>query len=80
MISRLLAVAVVVAAGASLTQCEQHYRYACQDPANWDKDYCKKPLCEVNKDCPEHIFGEKEKAEIAAPVAPAPASTTGDCK
>ena len=32
------------------------YRYACQDPKNWDNPECKKPLCEIHKDCPEHIF------------------------
>lgn len=36
--------------------CEQHYRYPCQNPANWNKPECQKPLCEVNQDCPEHIF------------------------
>ena len=32
------------------------YRYPCQDPANWDKVICQKPLCDVNRSCPEHIF------------------------
>jgi len=32
------------------------FRYPCQDPANWDKDFCKKPLCDVTRTCPEHVF------------------------
>ena len=32
------------------------YRYPCQDPANWDKDICKLPLCDITRSCPEHIF------------------------
>ena len=25
------------------------FRYPCQDPANWDKDICKLPLCDVTR-------------------------------
>ena len=32
------------------------FRYPCQDPSNWDKDFCKMPLCDVTRTCPEHIF------------------------
>jgi hypothetical protein len=32
------------------------FRYPCQDPANWDKDFCKMPICDVTRTCPEHIF------------------------
>ncbi len=32
------------------------FRYPCQDPANWEKDMCKLPLCDVTRTCPEHIF------------------------
>lgn len=32
------------------------FRYPCHDPANWDKDFCKLPLCDVTRTCPEHIF------------------------
>lgn len=32
------------------------FRYPCQDPANWDKDICKLPYCDVTRTCPEHIF------------------------
>jgi hypothetical protein len=32
------------------------FRYPCQDPDNWDKDFCKLPKCDVTRTCPEHIF------------------------
>lgn len=46
---------------AMLAGCDQQYRYPCQNPSNWDKDRCKKPWCEINKECPEHIFKKSEK-------------------
>ncbi len=66
------------------------FRYPCQDPANWDRDICQKPLCDVNRTCPEHIFkGQRDPrlgpppdtpAAAAAP-APRPLSSTGaNCK
>ena len=57
---KLFAVSVL----ALVAGCEQHYRYPCQNPANWDKDFCQAPLCEVNRDCPKYIFQNQEcKAE-----------------
>jgi len=44
-----------------LLGCDQYYRYPCQDPANWGTEQCKKPICEVNRDCPEHIFNKEKK-------------------
>ena len=32
------------------------FRYPCQDPTNWGSEQCQKPLCEINRQCPEHIF------------------------
>jgi hypothetical protein len=43
------------------------YRYPCQDPANWDKDFCKMPLCDVNRTCPEHIFKGQRDPRIGPP-------------
>jgi hypothetical protein len=46
-----------------LSGCSDYYRYPCQNPDNWDKDMCKKPWCDINKTCPEHIFKEEAKKE-----------------
>lgn len=41
------------------------FRYPCQDPANWDSPQCQKPICEIMRQCPEHIFqGNEEMEEI----------------
>jgi hypothetical protein len=35
-----------------------HFRYPCQDPANWETEDCKPPLCTVSGACPEDLVGE----------------------
>lgn len=59
------------------------FRYPCQDPANWDKDFCKMPICDVTRTCPEHIFkGQRDprtgppKDGVNGPIA-TPAPTQG---
>lgn len=61
--------------------CNERFRYPCQDPINWDKAICQKPLCDVTRTCPEHVFknqrdprlGMPKEGEAAAPQAtPAP--------
>lgn len=57
------------------------FRYPCQDPDNWDKPECQKPLCEINRQCPEHIFknGNEQKANVTNQPAQLP-STGANCK
>ncbi len=43
------------------------FRYPCQDPANWDKDYCKVPICDVTRTCPEHIFKGQRDPRLGPP-------------
>jgi len=68
------------------------FRYPCQNPANWDKDFCQKPLCDVTRTCPEHIFkGQRDprmgppdatptNAPSSAPVASTPRPQGAECK
>jgi hypothetical protein len=44
------------------------FRYPCQDPANWDKQMCQKPYCEVTRTCPEHIFKDENPQGTSAPI------------
>lgn len=46
------------------------FRYPCQDPANWDKDFCKMPICDVTRTCPEHIFKGQRDPRLGPPDAP----------
>jgi len=65
------------------------FRYPCQDPSNWDKDFCKLPLCDVTRTCPEHIFkgqndprlgpGGSKPLSQSTPTTPTPA-TGVNCK
>ena len=51
-----------------LAMCsKEEFRYPCQDPANWDKDFCKMPLCDVNRSCPEHIFKGQRDPRLGPP-------------
>jgi hypothetical protein len=43
------------------------FRYPCQDPANWDKEFCKMPLCDVTRTCPEHIFKGQRDPRLGPP-------------
>lgn len=42
-----------------LTGCgyQGHYRYKCQDPANWEKEECNPPLCKVDGACSKDLVG-----------------------
>jgi len=73
-----LAVASLLTGVLLLAGCgQQYYRYPCQNPDNWEKVECKKPICEANRDCPEYIFKTPKKPEQSAPTQPLP---KGDCK
>ena len=43
------------------------FRYPCQDPNNWDKDICKKPICDVTRTCPEHVFKGQRDPRLGPP-------------
>ena len=43
------------------------FRYPCQDPANWDKEVCKMPLCDVTRTCPEQIFKGQRDPRLGPP-------------
>ena len=52
----------------TLAMCSgDRYRYPCQDPENWDKDFCKLPVCDVNRTCPEHIFKGQRDPRLGPP-------------
>lgn len=87
----MIKLVLIGAALMLLAGCEQQYRYLCHDPANWEDSRCKKPICEINKDCPEYILkgvytnGNSIPGNNApAPVAPVqqciPIQQKGVCK
>jgi hypothetical protein len=42
-----------------LSSCgyQGHYRYECQDPANWENNECNPPECKVAGTCTTDIIG-----------------------
>jgi hypothetical protein len=51
-----------------LAMCSgDRFRYPCQDPTNWNKDYCKYPICDVTRTCPEHIFKGQRDPRLGPP-------------
>ena len=66
---------------------EESFRYPCQNPANWDKDICKLPLCDVTRTCPSHIFKGQNDPRLGPngnkPIAqntPTTPTTGANCK
>ena len=52
------------------------FRYPCQDPDNWDKDFCKMPKCDVTRTCPEHIFKGQRDPRLGPPKDGQPQTPT----
>jgi hypothetical protein len=51
-----------------LAMCsKEEFRYPCQNPDNWEKDICQKPLCDVTRTCPEHIFKGQRDPRLGPP-------------
>lgn len=77
----MLALSLLLIAG-----CEDHYRYPCQDPANWNTEECQRPRCEAEGICPDQLTGREvdltqgkiEAAEETAPAAPCEQPTSGE--
>jgi len=79
-ISRSVIIASLFVPMFFLMGCTERFRYVCQDPDNWNKDFCQRPVCELNRECPDMIF-----APGHGPIpknAPPPTKYTkkGDCK
>ena len=58
-----------------LVGCEERYRYACQDPTNWENKECQRPACEVDGQCTDELIGKKA---LDAKNASAPEVTPGE--
>lgn len=54
---RILPLIALIMASSILSSCgySGHFRYPCQDPANWENEECKPPLCVIDGACPEDL-------------------------
>lgn len=52
------------------------FRYPCQNPDNWDTPQCKRPICDVTRTCPDHVFKGQRDPRIDPQATPATPTTT----
>lgn len=56
---------VVILALASLSACQDRFRYPCMDATNWQKPECQRPACTVTQTCPDMLLKPEEiKGEV----------------
>lgn len=67
----MLALSLLLVAG-----CSEQYRYPCQDPANWKKEECNRPVCEADGMCWDTLSGVDPKELKNEQVAEESATTT----
>ena len=65
-LARFMLVILILPLGLAMCSGDR-FRYPCQDPANWNKDFCKMPLCDVTRTCPEHIFKGQRDPRLGPP-------------
>jgi hypothetical protein len=51
----------ILVLGLSGCGYDGHYRYPCQDPANWEKAECNPPLCEATGTCTKDLIGKQDE-------------------
>ena len=51
-----------------LTGCEGHYRYPCQDPANWGKLECNNDVCKSEGTCTADVIAPAGSREFGTTV------------
>lgn len=66
LVKYLLILLLLPLALAYFSDCER-FRYPCQNPANWNDEMCNKPLCDVTRTCPEHIFKGQRDPRLGPP-------------
>ena len=54
-----------------LAGCEDRYRYACQNPDNFNSAECQKPRCLFTQTCPEYLVAPVLEKKIEPPASAA---------
>jgi outer membrane lipopolysaccharide assembly protein LptE/RlpB len=50
-----LKITLVFLMAFAMAGCDDHYRYFCQNPRNWEKIDCKSPICTASGTCPDEL-------------------------
>ena len=61
-----MAVLLILPIGLAIFS-QESFRYPCQDPSNWEKPICQKPLCDVTRTCVEHVFKGQRDPRLGPP-------------
>jgi hypothetical protein len=73
--------AIILALGLSSCGYDGHYRYPCQDPANWQSAECNPPICEATGSCTSDLLGfdpKEGKEEMSEILEEVQEDTTSD--
>jgi hypothetical protein len=63
-----------------ITGCDGHYRYPCQDPANWGKLECNNDVCKAEGTCTTDVLGRSiEQSSNIEPSQETSEETTEPC-
>jgi hypothetical protein len=46
--------------------CDDRYRYPCQDPKNFGKPDCQRPICQFTQQCPDYLVAPILEKQITA--------------
>lgn len=67
-----LAFVVGVFLFAVLSGCgyQGNFRYPCQDPANWELEECKPPICNASDTCTTDLLPEEMTVDTVATNEP----------
>jgi hypothetical protein len=59
MTNKIIVVTSIAILSAMLSGCgyDGHYRYPCQNPANWGTTECIPPVCESTGTCTKDLLG-----------------------
>jgi hypothetical protein len=61
-----------------VASCEGHYRYPCQDPANWGKLECNNDVCKAEGTCTADVLAAAGSREFGADPQQNPLQESAD--
>lgn len=70
MSKKLISLVSATILAITLSGCgyDGHYRYPCQDPANWENAECQPPVCEATGTCTTDLLGYDPLATESATI------------
>jgi hypothetical protein len=73
---RKILVIIAFALAGSSCGYDGHYRYVCQDPANWGAEECNPPICKADGACSKDLIGFDPEENLETSVETVPTEET----